>query len=545
MSKILVILGMVLFLQQVQSQNQTRWTEDFDNLVSFTPSPSGSWQSDTVYYLPGSSPTNPQSYRGLVPSTIGSTIVLETPSYDCSMYRYVYLKFNHICKISPSDTARIEYAYHLGAGIYGNWKPLPASGSEYKGSASNYGTTVFNATSYAQWQADNDTALPTNSWWKKEIFDLHTIAGYSLVKFRFTLKCGNVAGTDIAYGWLLENFELLASTDPIVPPTVQFIAPLVKDTVYSTGPWDINAEVKSHLGASIVPPMLKYTAMYNGKVTYEDSIPMTHVSGNSFWKATIPQYIVGTTILYSITGQDSYGNEAIASSSYTIFNCPAIVTTYSDTLCFGESYDFGGETYTVSGTYYDTLESISGCDSIISLTLTIKDISPVSGLSITESDNRFIISWSNSPELLYEIYRNEIFWDMVSSSSRTGTYIDSNLTDGTTYCYKIKAIDGDCQSELSDAVCLTYNYNDVGIVGAKNVSPLRVYPNPVKNGELRMENGELKENTVIEIFDVVGQRLNNYQLSIVNCQLIIDVSHLANGLYFLKIDNNVVKFIKE
>ena len=49
----------------------------------------------------------------------------------------------------------------------------------------------------------------------------------------------------------------------------------------------------------------------------------------------------------------------------------------------------------------------------------------------------------------------------------------------------------------------------------------------------------------ITICDIVGKVLNNYQLSIVNYQLHIDVSGLASGVYFLKVDAKVVKFIKE
>ena len=73
---------------------------------------------------------------------------------------------------------------------------------------------------------------------------------------------------------------------------------------------------------------------------------------------------------------------------------------------------------------------------------------------------------------------------------------------------------------------------------------LRVYPNPV-NSQLRITNYEFKENDVVEIYDVVGRTLNNYQFSIVNSQLIIDVSHLVSGMYYLKLDNRVVKFVKE
>jgi len=72
---------------------------------------------------------------------------------------------------------------------------------------------------------------------------------------------------------------------------------------------------------------------------------------------------------------------------------------------------------------------------------------------------------------------------------------------------------------------------------------VQVFPNPT-SGQLHLRSYELQENTEYQIYSVVGQLL---QSEIVNLQseIEIDVSHLANGMYFLKIGNKVVKFIKE
>ena len=69
-----------------------------------------------------------------------------------------------------------------------------------------------------------------------------------------------------------------------------------------------------------------------------------------------------------------------------------------------------------------------------------------------------------------------------------------------------------------------------------------VYPNPT-TGQLIIDNGELTIENV-EIYDVVGRLL---QSTIVNLQseIVLDVSHLARGMYFLKIDGKTVKFSKE
>jgi len=83
----------------------------------------------------------------------------------------------------------------------------------------------------------------------------------------------------------------------------------------------------------------------------------------------------------------------------------------------------------------------------------------------------------------------------------------------------------------------------VSIAETDNYPSLRVYPNPT-TGQLTIENGELTMHNV-EIYNVVGQK----QEIIVNCPLStvnsIDVSHLPAGMYFLRISDKVVKFMKE
>ena len=72
---------------------------------------------------------------------------------------------------------------------------------------------------------------------------------------------------------------------------------------------------------------------------------------------------------------------------------------------------------------------------------------------------------------------------------------------------------------------------------------LRIYPNPANN-ELRIINHELRENIDIQIFDIVGKLVLSHP-SALSPETIIDISHLAKGMYFLKIGNKTAKFVKE
>jgi len=92
------------------------------------------------------------------------------------------------------------------------------------------------------------------------------------------------------------------------------------------------------------------------------------------------------------------------------------------------------------------------------------------------------------------------------------------------------------------------NCDSVGIVETHCNASLRVYPNPTK-GELRIEKEELRENSVIEIFNIAGQNVGAYPCgrpySCGRPEIIIDVSHLAKGMYYLKVGEKTVQFVKE
>ena len=197
------------------------------------------------------------------------------------------------------------------------------------------------------------------------------------------------------------------------------------------------------------------------------------------------------------------------------------ITTYSDTLCFGESYDFGGKTYTVAGTYYDTLHNINGCDSIIGLVLDFYPNVPITNYPAS-------ISYG-------EIYNDANFKD---------------LTQAGTYCDTLENVNG-CDS----VVCLTLTVNTNGIVGANGIRPeIRVYPNPT-TGQLTIEMMSDNRISDIRLFDVMGRSISIGkseigqshigQSEIGKSETTIDISHLASGIYYLKIDNQMIKFVKE
>ena len=75
---------------------------------------------------------------------------------------------------------------------------------------------------------------------------------------------------------------------------------------------------------------------------------------------------------YTHTLQSIHGCDSVITLTLSVN--PLLNTSLSAEICEGGSYDFFGQTLTVAGTYTYTLQSIHGCDSVITLTLTVNDV---------------------------------------------------------------------------------------------------------------------------------------------------------------------------
>ena len=260
-------------------------------------------------------------------------------------------------------------------------------------------------------------------------------------------------------------------------------------------------------------------------------------------------------------------------------------------------------------------------------------ISAPTNLTVTQQNATLELAWQNTGATSYEIWRNSTLLTTTAST----TYTDSNVSNGTNYCYQIKAINSTCESQLSTAVCKTFNIpsNDAtlanltvsagtlspafssttysytvnvaneissitisatanhlqanvsGDIGLKNLSVgnnpftitvtaedgttqqnyyvtvtrantigieelttnsgITVYPNPT-NGQLAIRNYQLGIEGNIEIYDISGRMVQTQlivsQRNTNENEISIDISHLQQGMYYLRIGNETVKIIR-
>ena len=82
--------------------------------------------------------------------------------------------------------------------------------------------------------------------------------------------------------------------------------------------------------------------------------------------------ILTTSGTYTHTSTSSIGCDSVIMMELTVL--PINTETYNDAICEGDTYDFNGNIISSAGTYIDTVPGSNGCDSIVTLILTVNPI---------------------------------------------------------------------------------------------------------------------------------------------------------------------------
>jgi hypothetical protein len=77
----------------------------------------------------------------------------------------------------------------------------------------------------------------------------------------------------------------------------------------------------------------------------------------------------------------------------------------------------------------------------------------------------------------------------------------------------------------------------VAIADVQHTALLQIYPNPVTNGQFTLSNGQGKA----DIYTIQGVRVGSYSLT--DKETTINISHLTDGVYFMKVGNTTRKLI--
>lgn len=246
------------------------------------------------------------------------------------------------------------------------------------------------------------------------------------------------------------------------------------------------------------------------------------------------------TITERVCGSYTFGGQTLTSDGTymdTVINsagCDSVITlnltilqnsttTFADTICAGETYNFGGQTLTLSDTYTNTIANAAGCDSVISLELFVR---PALSVAITQAGATL------AADAGFATYQ----WQLDGSDIATAN--TENYTATQNGDYNVVVTDGNGCEGTAVEVTVT----GVGIGNIANDVAIKLYPNPA-NEFLVIESSE---NIVsYEVRNVLGQVM----LQADNGNSIINTSHLAAASYIIIINTNkgtaVRKFFKE
>ncbi len=224
------------------------------------------------------------------------TAWLTTNQFSTVGYGYVFLNFSHICKIELLDAGEVQIS--VGGGPWTN-----LTGAEYVNPGNSQFVTSgnkFNPNTYPlDWAPTQNATKPLQTWWKNESFNISAIAGNQAnVRIRFALRDGNGNGANFAHGWYIDDINITASISELTPPKITMRPPVIQDTVFYTGPFDIYAWITDASGIASAE------INYQVNLGTNQIIPMVWVS-DSTYKGTIPQYTYSNQIDYHVHAVDN------------------------------------------------------------------------------------------------------------------------------------------------------------------------------------------------------------------------------------------------
>ncbi|MGP8216255.1 MAG: T9SS type A sorting domain-containing protein [Bacteroidia bacterium] len=285
----------------------------------------------------------------------------------------------------------------------------------------------------------------------------------------------------------------------------------------------------------------------NGGVSYSWSGGITN--GTPFIPASSASYIV--------TGTDSHSCKNTDTIAVTVNTIPVVTITSSpidDTICSGsaiilsgngaDSYSWSGGisngvpfSPTASGKFTVTGTTSSGCSNTDSVNVVVNP-SPVVSISGQSS----ILPGNNDTLVATVTGATSYVW---STGSTLDTIIVAPTTQ-TTY-----TVTGTGANGCSDTASFTVTIKTITLVNTINDgSGTSIYPNPAHDRaivQLGITNYGYG-TWYVNIYNMLGEKMYS-QFTIHNPQFTIDVSNLAQGMYFLKIETStsvqVVKFIKQ
>ena len=256
--------------------------------------------------------------------------------------------------------------------------------------------------------------------------------------------------------------------------------------------------------------------------------------GSYTWEGTT--YTTSGTYTHNYTAANNC--DSVVTLNLTI-NQP-VTSSLIVTAC--DSYTWEGVTYNVPGNYTHTYTAANGCDSIVTLVLslnysvsTVEEVTECDGfiwidnINYTESTNTptvtlRTVNGCDSVVTLHLTINHSV--EIYDSIDILETQLPFNYHGNTIYAEGDTTIYGTTVNGCDSTVYLHVSVQPVGIEVTSSLENITVYPNPTR-GHSTVTADDV---TTIEVYDIVGHMVAKFE----NTNQ-IDISNLAEGSYTLRI----------
>ncbi|OFY05020.1 MAG: hypothetical protein A2W93_11870 [Bacteroidetes bacterium GWF2_43_63] len=192
---------------------------------------------------------------------------------------------------------------------------------------------------------------------------------------------------------------------------------------------------------------------------------------------------------------------------------PVFENVQDEEICDGDVFLWHGIVFSETGTYYDSLLTPQGCDYVFKLNLTVNPIPPTPAITVTGT--------------------------VLSSDAVSGNqwYDQNGIIAGATNQNYSATVNGDyfvivtllgCSSDSSNTIQVT----SAGIESVASAGIIKVYPNPVSN-ELTIESNQ--EKLHFEILNAVGQVVYSGCFDEITT---VPTNNFEPGVYVIKFENS-------
>jgi hypothetical protein len=276
--------------------------------------------------------------------------------------------------------------------------------------------------------------------------------------------------------------------------------------------------------------------------------------GDSLFVGGAYQSAAGTYIdsLSTASGCDS-----LVTTTLTI--SPVITNSVSASICSGDSLLLGGAYQSAAGDYVDSFSSASGCDSLVTTTLTVTtassstdiqqaacDFTWIDGVTYTASNSTATFTTSNALGCDSVVTLDLTIDSIVASIAQNGNDIEASATNGAApYSYDwstgettvsiTPAANGpywvvvsDVDDCLSDTTSFDVTFvSGTGILTLENI--FNIYPNPT-NDIVNIDAKGNNQYLSATVYDIFGKLLINTK----NTK--ISLNKFEDGVYILEIN---------